>query len=517
MTIESEQGSSSSHNEKDISPNQKLQGGTLDGENISSAAPLTNQSSNGPVVNRLPYHAPDIPQFLVTFSGSRDSGIPDQSSDCPTPVSAISGASGDYWAPSSPAASLNLGLASPSSLMDDSSMSEKSPNLVVKQEASNSALEGVLSVMSDSSDTGDKSTGGPLWTSTNDKAALGGSNPLLLDEAQFAQMLAEQTQSPTRCQAEMSTSVPVSPNNGTYNHEIINQMKAVFISSLFFQPGTRDSDNDDPEVRAALVDKRIRIVQLVAVGCMTVFSGLAASVWSQVSCAFFEAEVIGYTGGGDDDTVPVAFEENLRYGLWRYAPGGDGEESCTSYGYDDEADATVIPRLAGVVAIMGGLMALGILFAYLICGYAKKKIWEVAVVLAVMAGVSQLSTLLFLVVGVCEKYECIPGPGSMGTVISGFSYFILGFEMLYNMPRDSYAFESGNYPPHERPSTILRDFEMSDIHEWLKSYFGRIGGGARERQLPSLNAFHRRRHHENNPLGEGILENDVYDPNLEIV
>ena len=167
---------------------------------------------------------------------------------------------------------------------------------------------------------------------------------------------------------------------------------------------------------------------------------------------------------------------------------------------------------------MGGILAIGILFAYLILGFAKKKIWEVAVVLAVMAGVSQLCTLLFLVVGVCETYECVPGPGAMGTVISGFSFFILGFEMLYNMPRDSYAFASGHYPPHEMPSTILQGFEISDISDSLRSHRQRISGEIGEISLPSLNPFHRRRHHEDNPLGEGMLDQEMsYDPSRQVV
>lgn len=223
---------------------------------------------------------------------------------------------------------------------------------------------------------------------------------------------------------------------------------------------------------------------------------------------------MGYSG--DDDLSGVFVEEKLRYGLWRYSPGGDREVSCTSYGYDDEADATIIPRLAGVIAIMGGTIVIGVLFAYLICGYAKKKIWEVAVVLAVMSGVSQLCTLLFLVVGVCEEYECIPGPGAIGTVISGFSFFILGFEMLYNKPQDSYALESGHFPPHARPSTILQGFELSDISEWFRSYRQRIGGDMGDRSFPSLNAFHRRRHHEDNLL-QGMLDQGMYDPSRQIV
>mmetsp|Transcript_28723 Transcript_28723/g.69545 ORF Transcript_28723/g.69545 Transcript_28723/m.69545 type:complete len:488 (+) Transcript_28723:141-1604(+) len=487
MTIEGEQGNSCAQNEQEVSQSQKLQG-TCRGENTSTVAAvdkqtLTSEQVNGPVVNKTPNKAPEIPQFLVTMSGSRDSGILDGTSDCPTPVSAISGGSGDGWAPS-PTPSLNLELGSPSSLMDTSS-SEASNKLALTQDNSNSALEGVLSVMSESS-------GEPVGAMVNDKAEVSQQKTLSPEAADFANAIEGQTRSPTRCQMELSTSMPDSQNNGTSGNE-----------------------TDDSEIRAALLDKRIRVVQLLAVGFLSVFSGLLASVWAQASCAFFTAQVVGYAG--DDDVSGVAFEENMNYGLWRYSPGGDSENFCTSYGYDDEADATIIPRLAGVIAIMGGILAIGILFAYLIFGYAKKKIWEVAVVLAVMSGVSQLCTLLFLVVGVCEKNECVPGPGAIGTVISGFSFFILGFEMLYNMPRDSYAFESGHYPPHERPSTILQGIERSDISEWLTSYRERIGGERGQRPFPSLNAFHRRRNHEDNPLGEGMLDQDMYDPSRQIV
>ncbi|CAJ1961783.1 unnamed protein product [Cylindrotheca closterium] len=493
MTIDGEQGNPCAEDGQKLSQSQKLQG-ACNGETI---VPADKQNLsfepvlNGPLVNMTPDNAPGVPHFLVAMSGSRDSGIIDGSSDCQTPVSAISGGSGDGgWDPPSPATSLNLGLGSASSLMDSSS-SEASNKITFKQETSNSALEAVLSVMSNTSDnSGEEPSGQQMMAAmANDNAGLSQQKELSSEATHLVNTIEGQNRSPTRCQMEISNSMPDSRNNGT---------------------ATNGSEEDESAIRAALVDKRVRVVHLLGVGFLSLFSGLFASVWAQASCAFFTANIVGYAG--DDDASGVFFEEKLRYGLWRYSPGGDSGVSCTSYGYDDEADATVIPRLAGVIGIMGGTLALAVLFAYLILGYAKKKIWEVAVVLAVMSGVSQLCTLLFLVVGVCEKYECVPGPGAMGTVISGFSFFILGFEMLNNMPRDPYAFTSGYCPPHERPSTILQGFEVSDISEWFRSYRQRIGEEIRESRFPSLNGLHRRRHHEDNPLGEGMLDQDMYDP-----
>lgn len=205
MSNEGEMRDSSSQDEQKISQNQILP----EPFNEANQSAVASSEKDGPVVNRTPNQTSGIPQILVTKSGSRDS---DGSSECPTPVSAISAASGDDWAPS-PAASLNLGLASPSSLMDLSS-SESSIKLVVTQETSNSALEGVLSVMSDSSDTAEETSCGPLRAAANDKTELGTQNPHSAEVTRLPQLIEGHTCSPNNCQVEASNSIPDLRNNG---------------------------------------------------------------------------------------------------------------------------------------------------------------------------------------------------------------------------------------------------------------------------------------------------------------
>jgi hypothetical protein len=220
----------------------------------------------------------------------------------------------------------------------------------------------------------------------------------------------------------------------------------------------------------------------------------------------------------EDDASSSYYSEDLHYGLWEYSPDGEtaaqGGAYCSPYGYKNEVDEPIVPRNAGVAALVTGTLAIGVLWIYLIFGNAKILWWKCAIVSAVVAGVSQLSTLLFFVGNVCQSNECSFGPGAIVSIVSSIAFFTLAFEMQYNIPVCTHAAELGTCPSYEKPITLMKNLELADIGNWVKSYAHRLKGDE-EKQYPTLNAFHRKKYNPDNPLGEGMLDQEEgYNPPL---
>jgi hypothetical protein len=277
-------------------------------------------------------------------------------------------------------------------------------------------------------------------------------------------------------------------------------------------------ENDQDVLKTAVAKKRVRVVQLLAVGLLSFAAGILGSVWAQGSCNFVTA-VVEFVQ--DDDASTSYYSEDLHYGLWEYSPDGEtaaqGGAYCSPYGSKNEGDIPIVPRVAGVVALVTGTLAIGVLWIYLIFGNAKISWWEFAIVSAVVAGVSQLSTLLFFAANVCQSNECSFGPGAIISIVSSIAFFTLAFEMQYNMPVGTHDdAELGTCPSYEKPTTLMKNLELADIGNWVKSYaHRRTGEDEKQYQYPTLNAFHRKKYNPDNPLGVGMLDQEEgYKPPL---
>jgi hypothetical protein len=269
-------------------------------------------------------------------------------------------------------------------------------------------------------------------------------------------------------------------------------------------------DGDQDVLRIAVAKKRVRVVQLLAVGLLSFAAGILGSVWAQGSCHFITA-VVEYVQ--EDDATTSYYYEDLHYGLYEVSPDSEtaaqGGASCSPYSTINEVDEPIVPRVVGVVALVTGTLAVGVLWIYLIFGKAEINWWKFAVVSAVVAGVSQLSTLLFFAGNVCQSNECSFGPGAIVSIVSSIAFFVLAFEMHYNMAVCTHAAELGTCPLYEKPTTLMKNLELADIGYWVKSYRHRLTGDDElQYQYPTLNAFHRKKYNPDNPLGEAMLDQE---------
>jgi hypothetical protein len=263
-------------------------------------------------------------------------------------------------------------------------------------------------------------------------------------------------------------------------------------------------------VTTSLARKRVRVVQLLCFGLLGILFGFLASFYVQSSCHFISAEV---SLGKNEQT----FE--LHYGMWKYSPldsAFEGNAICVGYDTVYTYDAPLIPRIAGLTAIILGSYSLSVLWMYLFLGLASRFTWNWAVRLGVLAGISQGLTFLFFAGHVCLRNTCSLGPGAMTSILSTIFWFITAFEMYFNNPLPSLESdipESGN---------LLTSLGGSDFAVAGKSYFLRMHDMGHGDALPSLNQIQR---NNSAPLGEGVLElssirspmNGSYKPPNEIV
>lgn len=259
----------------------------------------------------------------------------------------------------------------------------------------------------------------------------------------------------------------------------------------------RVGDQQDEEfiLNTAVARKRVRVVQLLMVGLVSLLVAFLGSFWVQSSCHFVSASV---------EVGQNAQVFDLHYGLWKYSPidsAFQGYSYC--YEYDDKytSDAPLISRWSGVAALVAGVYALSTLWIYLIFGRGTQCIWNTAVAAAAIAGVAQMSTLFIFLETVCSRDTCTLGPAGVLSVISSVVYFILAFEMHYNTPMATWVSHLSECPSSESPGRLMANLEMTDFKTGAKEYVQRIVSGDDNNPYPTLNQIQR---DNMSPMGEGM-------------
>ena len=101
-------------------------------------------------------------------------------------------------------------------------------------------------------------------------------------------------------------------------------------------------------MNTSLAKKRVRVVQLLAVGLVALLVALLGSFWVQSSCHFVSTTVeVGQNA--------QTFE--LHYGLWQYTPYDSafrGYSYCSRYDDFFTSDSPLISRLAGCLSMVAG-------------------------------------------------------------------------------------------------------------------------------------------------------------------
>ena len=252
-------------------------------------------------------------------------------------------------------------------------------------------------------------------------------------------------------------------------------------------------------LNTALARKRVRVVQLLSIGLLGLLVGFMGGFYVQSSCHFFSADV---------EVGQSAQIFNLHYGMWKYTPMDSvfqGYSYCYQYDTEYTSDAPMIPRWASCIALFMGAFSICVLWFYLIMGKASQITWRTAVITAALAGCLQMSTLFVFMGDVCQREDCSLGPAGILSVVVGAVWFILGFEMHYNMPMTAWVEEIQDQVDHEEGG-LVGNLEMKDFKHGAKAYVKRIVPGSKEYQYPTLNQVQR---HNVNPVGEGMLDRDM--------
>jgi hypothetical protein len=252
-------------------------------------------------------------------------------------------------------------------------------------------------------------------------------------------------------------------------------------------------------MNTALARKRVRVVQLLSIGLLALLLGFMGGFYVQSSCHFFSADV---------EVGQNAQVFNLHYGMWKYTPMDSvfqGYSYCYQYDTQYTNDAPMIPRWTSCIALLLGGYSIGVLWFYLIMGKASQGTWRFAVLTAAVAGCLQLSTLLVFIGDVCQREECKLGPAGILSVVVGSVWYILAFEMHYNMPMTAWVTEVQDALEHEEGG-LVGNLEMADFKHGAKAYVKRIVPGSKEYQYPTLNQIQK---HNARPVGEKMLERDM--------
>ena len=255
------------------------------------------------------------------------------------------------------------------------------------------------------------------------------------------------------------------------------------------------TDADAMVLNATFAHKRVKVVHLLFFGLLGILVGFLGSFYIQSTCHFINADVV--VGANAE-----VFE--LHYGLWKYTPidsAFQGYTYCTEYDDEYTSDAPLISRIAGVSSLVAGLYALMILWFYLIFGRASYKVWSWAIGLAAVACVSQGLTYLILIGDVCQRNVCSLGPGGYVGIASTVAWFLLSFEMYYNMPISAMM---THIDPGGSGASVMANLELSDFGRGARAYFQRASSGSNVEPLPTLNEFQRRK--DCGSVGKGMME-----------
>ena len=248
-------------------------------------------------------------------------------------------------------------------------------------------------------------------------------------------------------------------------------------------------------MNATLAHKRVKVVQLLFFGLIGLLVGFLGSFYVQSSCHFINANVV--VGANAEVFV-------LHYGIWKYTPidsAFQGYPYCTEYDDEYTTDAPLIPRIAGFASMVTGLYAMSTLWFYLIFGRASYKYWSWAVGMAFLACVCQGLTFLFFSDDVCQRNTCYLGPGGYVGIASTFAWFLIAFEMYYNMPISA---TMTHIDPGRNGASVLTNLELSDFSRGARAYCRRASSGHLE-PLPTLNEFQRKKDGTGS-VGRGMME-----------
>lgn len=216
-------------------------------------------------------------------------------------------------------------------------------------------------------------------------------------------------------------------------------------------------------MNTGLARKRVRVVQLLIIGLMSLLLGWLGNFFVGTSCHFTSVQVaVGQNGDLFD----------LHFGLWKYSPPDSamaGYSYCYPYSTRHASDAPVVPRLANLLALLTGTYAQVILWGYLITGRARPGFWRWAVYSATTAGILQLSTLFFFVGALCRSNSCSIGPAAILAIVTAAAWFVFAFEMLYNEPRG----DSATLKTADCESVSMASLEMADLEGASKEYLER--------------------------------------------
>lgn len=144
-----------------------------------------------------------------------------------------------------------------------------------------------------------------------------------------------------------------------------------------------EDDHDAFILNTTLARKRVRVVQLLAVGLLGFLVGLLGSFFVQSTCHFGSADV---AVGQNEQPF------SLHYGMWKYSPidsAFQGYPYCMKYDDEFTDDTPLLPRIAGLTALLCGAYSLTVLWVYLIFGRATQCTWNSAVWFCAIAGIAQ--------------------------------------------------------------------------------------------------------------------------------
>jgi hypothetical protein len=296
-----------------------------------------------------------------------------------------------------------------------------------------------------------KRQGGRLWKlAVVQEAGSDPHSPLNIDfdslprrgpGARFAETFIERTR---------SRAVPDAPFDTS-----INQKKKYLNGTVRMSGDTRAI-----LMNTGLAHKRVRVVQLLIIGLVGLLLGWLGNFFVGSSCHFASVDV---KVGQYSNSFP------LHFGLWKYSPADSalaGYTYCYPYSGQHESDGPVVARVLNVSALMTGTYSLVVLWWYLISGRANGRFWRWAVRTAILAGVCQIAVLLFFVGSLCRSSTCHFGPASFLAFITSVAWFILGFELHYNMPTVEEA-------SIKEDVAIVANLEMTDLQVASREFIER--------------------------------------------
>ena len=309
-------------------------------------------------------------------------------------------------------------------------------------------------------------------------------------QSQFTQSLLAKT----RSRAEPGTPVErvASPSRAEYSRPV-----KIKVEEELNERFIRDT---------ALARKRVSVVQLLLVGLLSMLFCFIGGIGIQSSCHFVAADV--QVGAAEK-------VYKLHYGLWKFSPIGSafqGYTYCDSYDEAYSVPPPNLPRIASLLAFLGGAYAVFVLWWYLIFGQATRLSWYAAANLAILSAMLHGASLSIFVSPVCEDRDCELGPAGALTLAATAVSFVLAFEMYYNSPITSWRDDVPGCPSDEEPSRMIQSLELTHIEESVLAYYKRLIPNAMK-EMPTLNQFQRNNEdHHHTGDGRDLSRKIVYSP-----